>query len=167
VTAEPAVPTAPTPEPGSTTILVAAEASWVREQVRTAFVRPGQHVIEVARGQDVLPTVAAHHPDLVILDLQIANMGGIAVALDLRLEEGADRLPPVRILLLLDREADRFLARRADADAELVKPFDAGTLRRTAKRVLAEPLPRPGNEDAAAPASEAEPAEVSAVEPVE
>lgn len=133
MTAEPAVPTAPTPEPGSTTILVAAEASWVREQVRTAFVRPGQHVIEVARGQDVLPTVAAHHPDLVILDLQIANMGGIAVALDLRLEAGEGRVPDTQILLLLDREADRFLGHRADVDTMLVKPVDAGRLRRAVK----------------------------------
>ena len=41
------------------------------------------------------------------------------------------------ILLLLDREADRFLAKRADADAELVKPVDPGTLRRTVDRLLA------------------------------
>jgi DNA-binding response OmpR family regulator len=44
----------------------------------------------------------------------------------------------VAILLLLDREADRFLAKRADADAELVKPVDPGTLRRTVERLLAE-----------------------------
>ena len=42
------------------------------------------------------------------------------------------------ILLLLDREADRFLAKRGSVDGELVKPVDAGALRRTAKRILAE-----------------------------
>ena len=120
-----------------TTILVAAEALWVREQVRAAFVAPGQDVVEVSRGQDVRAAVAEHMPDLLVLDLQISNMGGIAVAIDLRLEESAGRLPAVPILLLLDREADRFLAKRADVDDELVKPFDAGTLRRAARRVLA------------------------------
>lgn len=117
-------------------ILVAADAQWVRAQVRSAFVAPGQEVIEVSRGQDVIPAVAEHHPDLVVLDLQIGNMGGIAVAIDLRLEESAGRLPHVPILLLLDREADRFLAKRADADGALVKPVDAGTLRRAAKHLL-------------------------------
>jgi hypothetical protein len=39
-------------------------------------------------------------------------------------------------LLLLDREADRFLAKRAAADGELVKPVDAATLRRAAERIL-------------------------------
>jgi DNA-binding response OmpR family regulator len=124
-------------------VLVAADARWVREQVRVALVAPGQEVIEVTRGQDVRETVAEHEPDLVILDLQIGNMGGIAVAIDLHLEESGGRLPHVPILLLLDREADRFLARRAGAEAELVKPVDPGTLRRTVKRLVGEEAPAP------------------------
>jgi CheY-like chemotaxis protein len=120
-----------------TTILVAAEAEWVRNQVRTAFVGPGQSVVEVSRGQDVRGAVADHDPDLVVLDLQIANMGGIAVAIDLRNEESGGRLPHSTILLLLDREADRFLAGRADVEGVLVKPVDPGTLRRSAKVLLA------------------------------
>jgi len=124
-----------------TTILVAADAQWVRDQVRSAFVAPGQRVIEVTRGQDVRDTFGRELPDLVILDLQIGNMGGIAAAIDLRLEESAGRLPRATILLLLDRQADVFLAKRADADGELVKPADAGTLRRAAKRLLAGPTP--------------------------
>src|SRR6266545_5131032 len=120
-----------------TTILVAAEAKWVRDQVRSAFVGPGQEVVEVTRGQDVRAKVAELKPDLVVLDLQIGNMGGVAVAIDLRLEESGGRLPHVPIMLLLDREADRFLAKRADVDAELVKPVDPGTLRRTVKNTVA------------------------------
>jgi CheY-like chemotaxis protein len=136
-----------------TTILVAAEAEWVRNQVRTAFVGPGQEVVEVTRGQAVKGAVLEHDPDLVVLDLQIANMGGIAVAIDLRNEESGGRLPHSTILLLLDREADRFLAVRADVEAVLVKPVDPGTLRRTAKRLLAERterLAREAEADAAA-----------------
>jgi DNA-binding response OmpR family regulator len=120
----------------STTILVAADAQWVRDQVRAAFVGPQQRVVEVTRGQDVRDAVAREHPDLLVLDLQIGNMGGIAVALDLRLEQSAGRLPHTTILLLLDRDADKFLGRRADVDAMLVKPVDAGVLRRAAKQLL-------------------------------
>ncbi|HWS45873.1 MAG TPA: response regulator [Acidimicrobiia bacterium] len=119
-----------------TTILVAADAKWVRDQVRAAFMGPGQSVVEVTRGQDVRTTFAEVEPDLVILDMQIGNMGGIAVAIDLRLEESADRLDRATILLLLDREADEFIARRADVDLMLVKPVNAGTLRRAAKQLL-------------------------------
>ena len=119
------------------TILVAADAQWVRDLVKSACTAPGQQVIEVTRGQDVRDLVGERSPELVILDMQIANMGGIAVAIDLRLEGAAGRIPDVSILLLLDREADRFLAKRVDADAELVKPVDPGTLRRTVDRLLA------------------------------
>ena len=119
------------------TVLVAADGKWVRDQVRTALAASDTTVIEVTKGQDVRAAVAEYEPDLVILDMQIANMGGVAVAIDLHLECGAGRLPEPRILLLLDREHDRFLAQRADADAELVKPVDAGTLRRTMKQLLA------------------------------
>ena len=125
--------------PDATTILVAADGQWIRDLVRSAFVAPGQDVVEVRRGQDVIDVVGRSTPDLVILDLQIGNMGGIAVAIDLHLEAGAGRLPEIPILLLLDREHDRFLAKRASADAELVKPVDPGTLRRTAKRLLGQP----------------------------
>jgi CheY-like chemotaxis protein len=134
------------PDSPSTTILVAADAEWVRAQARGAFVGRGQRVVEVASGFDVRPTVAADPPDLIVLDMQIGNMGGIAVALDLHLEAASGRLPHIPILLLLDRAADRFLAMRAAVDAELVKPVDAGTLRRTAKRLLsaaATGAPRP------------------------
>jgi len=120
-----------------TTILVAAEAKWVRDQVRSAFVGPGQQVVEVTRGQDVRAKVAELKPELVVLDLQIGNMGGVAVAIDLRLEESGGRLPHVPILLLLDRRDDAFIARRADVDLMLVKPVDAGVLRRAAAPLLA------------------------------
>ena len=120
------------------TILVAADAQWVRDQVRSAFVGPGQEVVEVTRGQDVRDTFARIDPDLVVLDLQIGNMGGVAVAIDLRLEESGGRLPRARILLLLDRRDDAFIARRADVDLTLVKPVDAGILRRAAAPLLAD-----------------------------
>jgi CheY-like chemotaxis protein len=119
------------------TILVAAEGKWVRDLVRSACLAPGQRVVEVTRGQDVRAAVNEYTPEVAVLDMQIANMGGIAVAIDLRLEGSAGRLPDVSILLLLDREADRFLAKRADADAELVKPIDPSTLRHTIDRLVA------------------------------
>jgi len=120
------------------TVLNAADAGWLRDQIHTALAGPDQTVLEVERGQDVRDAVATHEPDLVVLDLQIDNMGGIATALDLHLEASAGRVPDVPIVLLLDRECDRFLAKRADVDAVVVKPLDAGVLRRTVKRVLAD-----------------------------
>lgn len=118
------------------TVLVVSDAPWIRDEIRTALVGPGFEVLDVCRGQDVRGMVGKLNPDLLIVDLQIGNMGGIAVTMDLRLEESGGRLPHFPVLLLLEREADRFLARRADAEAMLVKPLDVGVLRRTVKQLL-------------------------------
>lgn len=119
------------------TILVASDSQGVRDAVQTALVGPGFTVVQAERGQDVAPFVTENPPDLVILDMQIGNMGGMATAMELHLEESAQRCEHVPIVLLLDRPADKFLARRSDVEALIVKPFDSGTLRRVVKDVLA------------------------------
>lgn len=117
-------------------IIVASDSKAVRQRVRSALASNQVEVIEIVRGQDMRDAVAEHQPDLAVVDLQIDNMGGFAVALDLHLEEGGGRLPHVPIVLLLDREADRFLAKRAQVEAEIVKPFDAVTLQQVANDVM-------------------------------
>jgi DNA-binding response OmpR family regulator len=81
--------------------------------------------------------ILAKDPDLVILDLQIGNMGGIATCLAIRQEEGAMRLTPRPVALLLDRDADVFLAQEARADGWAIKPLGSLRLRKMAKRLLA------------------------------
>ncbi len=122
-------------------ILVAADGSWVRDQMRHALAGRDMEILEVTRGEDARDAVREQHPDLVVLDMQIGNMGGVAVAIDLHLESSEGRVPDVPVLLLLDREHDRFLAKRAFVDAELVKPVDPGTLRRTVMRLIGQPAP--------------------------
>ena len=117
-------------------VLIATDADWIFEDVDAALSDETTNVLRVRRGRDVSPAVRQLMADLIVLDMQIGNMGGVATAIDLHLESDAGRVPDARILLLLDREADRFLAKRAAADAEIVKPLDAGTLRRTMKRLL-------------------------------
>ena len=119
-----------------TEILLATDADWVVEEVAAALSGPDVTFRVVRSGQEVRPAVEASTPDLVILDFQIGNMGGMASCLDLRLESGMGRLPRVPVLMLADREADIFLARRSDADAWLVKPLNPMQLRRTALGLL-------------------------------
>jgi DNA-binding response OmpR family regulator len=114
------------------TIVVASDAPSVRAEVIAVLGEPGTEVVEVDRGQAVAPAVAEHEPDLVVVDLQMGSMGGMAVCLELRLEESYGKLPHVPVLMLLDRRADVFLARRSGAEGWLVKPIDAIRVRRAA-----------------------------------
>ncbi len=117
-------------------VLLATDADWVVEEVAAALAGPDVTFRVVRSGQEVRPAVEASIPDLVILDFQIGNMGGMASCMDLRQESGMGRLPRVPVLMLADREADIFLARRCDADAWLVKPLSPLQLRRTALGLL-------------------------------
>ena len=116
-------------------VLIATDAPWLRDEVRSVL-DPDFTVREVTRGFEVLPEVRKRAPDLAVLDLQIGKMGGMATCLDLRLEEGAGRLARVPVLMLLDRRADVFLARRAQANGWLVKPLDPMRLSRAIRAVL-------------------------------
>lgn len=119
-------------------VLLATDADWIHEQVDAALAGDDIDVIRVRQGTDVRPVVYDAEPDLVVLDLQIGNMGGIATCMDLRLDESVGKLPHTPVLLLLDREADVFLAERAEADGWIVKPLDPFSLRRAASSLLAK-----------------------------
>ena len=122
-------------------ILIAADGQWVTDEVAAAVSGPDVELITVASGLAVRPWLEENTDDeggvdLVILDMQIGNMGGMAVCQELRLEEGAGRLPRFPILMLLDRRADVFLARRVDAEGWLVKPLDPIRIRRAVGNLL-------------------------------
>lgn len=118
------------------TIVVASDAPSVRAEVIGVLGDPDTGIVEVTTGHDVADAVAEHEPDLVVVDLQMGNMGGMAVCLDLRLEESYGNLPHVAVLMLLDRRADVFLARRSGAEGWIVKPLDPIRLRRGAEALL-------------------------------
>jgi len=118
-------------------VLIATDADWIFEDVDQALADEDTRVLRVRRGRDVPEAVRKVQPALVVLDLQIGNMGGIATALHLEQEFDAGTLTPVPILLLLDRPADVFLARRYGVDGWIFKPLDAFRLRRAARTLLA------------------------------
>ena len=119
-----------------TEVLIATDADAVFAEVEAALVDEATSIVRVRKGQDVAGAVADAPPDLVVLDLQIGNMGGIASCLHLHHEAGAGRLPAVPVMMLLDRQADVFLARRSGADGWVVKPLDAYSLRKVATAIL-------------------------------
>ena len=121
-----------------TLVLVATDSDGVFDDIDAAIADEHTSLQRVNAGSDVRGAVLATDPDLVICDLQIGNMGGVATALDLRLEEGAGRLEARPIVLLLDREADEFIARRSGADAWLTKPLESLDIRRTVSSLVGD-----------------------------
>jgi CheY-like chemotaxis protein len=118
------------------TILVASDAPTLRREIEAVVSGPDVTVHSVTSGPEVISFVTDDSPDLVIVDMQMGNMGGMAVCLELRLQESYDALDHIPVLMLLDRRPDVFLARRSGAEGWLVKPIDPLRLRKAVKVLL-------------------------------
>lgn len=119
-------------------VLVVADTPWVMNDVHAALGFPGYELQNHADPYSLTDAVAAFEPDVAIIDLQVASMGGMAMARALKEASQADAFPRVAVVLLLDRSADAFLAKRAAVDGWLHKPFTAAELRSAISEVLAE-----------------------------
>lgn len=149
-------------------ILIATDADWIVDEVTAALGGPDTSFTVVREGRAVAEVVARRNPDLVVTDLQVGSMGGMAIALSLHLDESAGVLPHVPVLMLLDRAADVYLAQRSEVEAWLVKPLDALRLQRAARAAMAGETYREGvpaaprrdvGRDVAGDAENVEPAE--------
>ena len=123
-------------------VLLATDADWLVRDVVAALGGPDTSFTVCSARAATSPTCSSHRLssgdaiDVALFDLQIGSMGGMAVTLSLRLDESSGRVPHVPIVMLLDRVADVFLARRSGADGWLVKPLDPLRLRRAVRAVL-------------------------------
>ena len=111
------------------TVLLVADDAWVRNDVEGSLADPTTKVVTVADPRSVVTEAVHLAPDLFLVDMQVGSMGGMAVTRALKEAFGSGVLRRVPIVLLLDRSADEFLAKRAAADAWVLKPFSAQALR--------------------------------------
>lgn len=118
-------------------ILIATDAEWVVNEVKAALASPSTSFQVLSNGRHVARAVRERTPDIAILDMQVGTMGGMAITMDLRLDQSSGALPKVPILMLLDRVADIHMARRSGADGWTIKPLDALRLRKALREIAA------------------------------
>jgi len=116
-------------------LLLATESDSLADQIEACLADLAV-VHRVWSGADVLAAINEIGPAVVLLDSQVGSMGGIATCLAVRQREQMGDIESRSILLLLDREADTFLAREASADGWLVKPLDPLAARKACKDAL-------------------------------
>ncbi|MET3808418.1 DNA-binding response OmpR family regulator [Nakamurella sp. UYEF19] len=114
----------------------------VREVLRRYLVRAGYEVLETATGAGGVAAFHHYRPDLVVLELMVPEMDGLAVCRQIRQFSNV----PVVILSVWGSESDRVVGLECGADDYVVKPFSpreltlrvAGLLRRAPPRALSE-----------------------------
>jgi len=115
-------------------ILIVDDAADVRTLLSVCFLHAGYRVVTARHGAEALACVAAHAPDLLITDLGMPVLDGLALLRRLRADGHAD-LP---VIVLTGQTADRTAALAAGAHAFLVKPAPLAELVAVAERLLAE-----------------------------
>lgn len=107
--------------------MLVADADWVVNEVKGALALGDWDLAVVDDPGSASSRVVEDAPDAVIVDMQVASMGGMAVVRAIRQETDPSVRP--RLVMLLDRSADHFIARRAGADARVLKPITSSDLR--------------------------------------
>lgn len=110
-------------------LLLVADDLWVKNDVAAAVTDPGTTLETLDEPEEAADVVGTKRFDAVIVDMQVKNMGGMAITRFLKDAMVGGDAEPAPIVLLLDRQADVFIAKRAGADAYLVKPFTSQQLR--------------------------------------
>jgi DNA-binding response OmpR family regulator len=122
-----------------TTILVVDDEPTIREVVRRYLERDGFKVSDAADGHTALTLLRENPPDLMILDLMLPGIDGLAIARRLRDTDSplvALGEVPIIMLTAKSEERDRLYGFELGADDYVTKPFSPQELVARVKAVL-------------------------------
>ena len=105
-------------------ILVVDDEPQIRRIMRTTLTSAGYEVDDAKTGEEGLVKMRDFRPDLVLLDINMPGMGGLAACREIRAD------PNVAIIMLTvhNTEADKVQALDAGADDFVTKPFSTPEL---------------------------------------
>jgi DNA-binding response OmpR family regulator len=121
-------------------ILLVDDETNLRHTVGYALRREGYEVATAEDGEKALEVFRATKPDLVILDIMLPRMDGLAVCRAIRRESDA----PVIMLTARDTELDTVVGLEVGADDYLTKPFSMVELVARVRAMLRRAAPRHG-----------------------
>jgi two-component system KDP operon response regulator KdpE len=113
-------------------ILVVDDEPAIRRLLRITLEAEGYAVLEARSGREAVDQVAAHRPELIILDLGLPDLDGFEVLRLLR-----ERVQtPIIVESVREQEADKMRALDSGADDYLTKPFGTGEFLARIRAVL-------------------------------
>ena len=126
-------------------ILVVEDDPDIAELIVHYLEKAGHSTTHLKAGSQVLPHVKAHPTDLVVLDLMLPGMDGMAVCDALRRDTSTSQLPIIMLTARGD-EADRVAGLERGADDYVTKPFSPRELvARVAARLRRPAQTEPGS----------------------
>jgi CheY-like chemotaxis protein len=121
------------------TILVIEDYADSRDMLRLLLNDLGYHVITAGNGGQALAVAAGEHVDLVLADLGLPDMSGLAVVRRLRKLIGNVRDVPIIMLTAFDSNESFRSAMDVGCTAVFRKPLDFDNLQAIIERLLSKP----------------------------
>src|SRR6266567_6347732 len=100
-------------------ILVVDDEAQIRRVMRTALSSAGYEVGDAKTGEEALEKVREFRPDLVLLDMNMPGIGGLAACREIR----TDTNVAIIMLTVRNSEGDKVASLDAGADDFVTKPF--------------------------------------------
>lgn len=119
------------------TILVVEDFEDNRFMMRRLLELGGYRVIEAINGQEAVQMAAQARPDLILMDLSLPQIDGLAATRSIRQLDGLARIPIIAISAH-DTSDFRTEALAAGCNEYLTKPVDFDRLESLLKELLAE-----------------------------
>ena len=92
--------------------------------MRGAIESPENEVFSATDGSVVLKLAEQHEPHAVVVAASLGHMGGFAVSRELKTAAELGRIREPWVVVLIEREADAWLAAWSRCDAWMLKPVD-------------------------------------------
>ena len=113
-------------------ILIVEDNEKNMKLFRDVFMASGHRTLEATTGGQAVELATAHSPDLVLMDIQLPDIGGVEALGRLRADERTASLPVVALTAqAMDGDRERFLA--AGFNGYLSKPVNVADLIATVK----------------------------------
>ena len=114
------------------TVLVIDDEPQIRRIVRSALQSPTTRVVEAENGEAGLDRAATERPQLVVLDLGLPDMSGVAVCTALR----EWTRTPILVLSARHSDSEKVALLDAGADDYVTKPFSTSELQARVRALL-------------------------------
>jgi len=101
------------------TILIVDDEPQIRRVLRTTLSAQGYEVMDARSGEEALERVREEHVDMILLDLNMPGMGGLAACREIRSKSDV----AIMMLTVRSDEGDKVSALDAGADDYITKPF--------------------------------------------
>jgi len=118
-------------------ILIVDDNRPSRDLVRAILKKVQCNVVEATHGQEALDLMRQERPDLVLLDIDMPGLDGLAVIKKIREDTSLADLPVVAVTAFA-MEGDREKGMAAGFTAYLTKPVRAAILRQQVQQLLDE-----------------------------